>query len=305
MSTSIIMSKIITLSTVMALAMSTPLLQANNVPMLRAMPANLAPAIPAQGNCDMMASNTVTASFVGLRDLAVQRIDQAEPSTVQVAVFQVIDSLGYRKFNYIGDGRLTPGMQFTIAMNKELPGQPSENVDTIASLQPGDQVVMRVDHLYLITGQEGESIRVCARLMRRDAAPQQPQAPQLTPAQSPLSGAAAQPGIGGPTMHMSARTFSMSADSTGQMHTVQTSRIYDPNTGEIRTRMLINGVEVDPDTRQPLNQMKITPVQLPEEQPAQTPAPAEHAPAAPPATEDAPVQSAAPQPGQLDASESF
>ena len=153
------MSRIITLSSVMALAMSTPMLLANNAPALRPMPTGLMP-MQARGNCDLMASNTVNASFVGLRDLAVQRVDQSEPTTVQVGVFQVINNLAYRRFNRIGDGQLVPGMQFTIAMNKELPGQPAENVDTISSLQPGEEVVMRVDHLYLITGQEGESIRV-------------------------------------------------------------------------------------------------------------------------------------------------
>lgn len=264
------MSKIITLGSVMALAMSSPMLLAN-VPTLRAMPTNLVTAQP-QGNCDLMASNTVRASFVGLRELAVQRIDQAEPSKVQVGVFHVIDNLAYRRFNRIGDGRLTPGMQFTIGMNKELPGQPAENVDTIAALQPGEEVVMRVDHLYLITGQEGESLRVCARLARRNAAPQ-PQQPAAAPAPLPIPGAQASP-TG--SVHMSSSSFSFSTNSNGQMQTVQTSRVYDPNTGEIKTRMLINGVEVDPVTRQPLAAA----------QPAAAPAPVDAAQAQQEAAED-------------------
>ena len=80
----------------MALAMGTPMLLANTAPMLRAMPSGLVP-VQTRGNCDMMASNTVTAQFVGLRDLAVQRVDQAEPDMVQVAVFQV-ESHGRRIF---------------------------------------------------------------------------------------------------------------------------------------------------------------------------------------------------------------
>lgn len=248
------MSKIITLSSVMALAMSTPMLLANDAPALRAMPGGLMP-MQARGNCDLMASNTVTASFVGLRDLAVQRIDQTEPTTVQVAVFQVINNLAYRRFNRIGDGQLTPGMQFTIAMNKELPGQPSENVDTISTLQPGEEVAMRVDHLYLLTGQEGESIRVCARLARRTAPAATPAAPatapSATPAPLPIPGAQ-QPGMGSVQYSSHSTSFSLSTSSNGQMQTVQTSRVYDPNTGQIKTRMIINGVEVDPVTRQPL-----------------------------------------------------
>lgn len=231
----------------MALAMSTPMLLANNAPALRAMPAGLMP-MQARGNCDLMASNTVNASFVGLRDLAVQRVDQDEPSTVQVGVFQVINNLAYRRFNRIGDGQLVPGMQFTIAMNKELPGQPAENVDTISTLQPGEEVVMRVDHLYLITGQEGESIRVCARLARRNT---QPAAPASAPAPLPIPGAP-QAAPGGVQYSSSSASFSFSSGANGQMQTVQTSRFYDSATGEIKTRMIINGVEVDPVTRQPL-----------------------------------------------------
>ena len=238
----------------MALAMSTPMLLANNIPVLRSMPGSLMP-VQARGNCDLMASNTVRAQFVGLRDLAVQRIDQTEPETVQVGVFQVIDNLAYRRFNRIGDGQLMPGMQFTIAMNKELPGQPAENVDTIATLQAGEEVAMRVDHLYLISGQEGESIRVCARLARRNAPAATPATP-ATPAPAPLPIPGNQPTTGsmGGSMQItsSSSSFSMSTDANGQMQTIQTSRYYDSATGEIKTRMLINGVEVDPVTRQPL-----------------------------------------------------
>ena len=231
-------------------------------PVLRAMPNNLVP-MQARGNCDLMASNTVSASFVGLRDLAVQRVDQTEPTTVQVAVFQVINNLAYRRYNRIGDGQLTPGMQFTIAMNKELPGQPAENVDTISTLQPGEEVAMRVDHLYLITGQEGESIRVCSRLARRNTAAA---APSPTPSPLPIPGAAT-PATGGMHSGMqitsSSSSFSMSTDASGQMQTVQTSRYYDSATGEIKTRMLINGVEVDPVTKQPLAQATAAPAPAP------------------------------------------
>ncbi|MBR5890163.1 MAG: hypothetical protein IKY92_09000 [Akkermansia sp.] len=268
------MSRITTISSVMALAMSPVLLA--NAPALRIMPANLvsvpgvttAPA-PTEGNCDLMAANTVRAGFIGLRDLAVQRVDQDAPSTVQVAVFQVLDSLGYRRFNRFGDGQLTPGTQFTIAMNRELPGQPSANVDTIASLQPGAEVIMRVDHLYLRTEQEGESIRACARLAMANS--DTPAAPAAAPAPAPLPIPGAMPQqTPGMSLQMSSRSFSMTTDASGQMQTVQTSRVYDPATGQIKTRMLVNGVEVDPETRQPLA-TALAPVQQPEITPAPAP----------------------------------
>lgn len=242
------------------------MLLANNAPALRAIPAGLMP-VQARGNCDLMASNTVTAQFVGLRELAVQRVDQQEPEKVQVGVFQVLNNLGYRKFNRIGDGQLVTGMKFTIAMNKQLPGQPAEHVDTIAALQPGEEVVMRVDHLYLLNGQSGESIRACARLARRNAAtPAAPAAqPAAAPAPLPIPGnqmtTSRTPG-GVQIMRRSA-SFSMHTDASGGMQTIQTSRYYDSATGEIKERMLINGVEVDPATRQPLAQATPTPAPAP------------------------------------------
>lgn len=248
------MSRITFLTTVMALAMSTPLLQAD---ISLGMPGMAAAGM--HGNCDMMASNTVLATFVGLRDLTVQRIDQSTPATVQVAVFQVTDSLSYHRMNRFADGRLQPGMQFTIAMNKELPGQPAQYVDEIAAMQPGENVVMRVDHLYLMNGQTGESIRACARMARRTSTPTPNQVPagqaitpSPNPAPLPIPGAA--PQQNGVQFQMSSRSFSMTTDASGQMQTVQTTREYDPTTGQIKTRMTINGVEVDPETRQPLAQ---------------------------------------------------
>lgn len=282
------MSRTKLLTAVMALAMCAPLVHAD----ISLGFMGLGGSSAQEGNCHMMATNTVTASFVGLRHLAVQRVDQQQPDTVQVAVFQVTSNLDYRRFNRFADGMLTPGMQYTIAMNKELPGQPAEYVDTIASLQPGDAVVMRVDHLYLLNGQAGESIRTCARLARSQApavaAPvQQPvaqipaaiptQQPTASPAPLPIPGAAPQQGRFG--VQMSTRGFSITTDANGQMQTVQTSSEYDPTTGQMKKRMFINGVEVDPETRQPL------PTLAPAN-PAPAPAPVDEAQAQQEADED-------------------
>lgn len=320
------MSRIITLSSVMAMAMSTPMLLANTAPALRALPAHLG-AAQMEGNCDLMASNTVSAGFLGLRDLTVQTVDQDAPTTVQVAVFQVIDTLGYRRFNHFGDGRLLPGTQFTISMDRELPGQPTANVDLISTLAPGDEVIMRVDHLYLRAKQEGQSIRACARLARRheqlfQQAPATGADSTQEPAPLPIPGSMQQlGGVSQSSFQMSSRSFSMTTDASGQMQTVQTSRIYDPASGQIKTRMLINGVEVDPETRQPLAPAAAPqsaapapapvaqPVPAAQPQPAAPEAPAaETAPAgtpqAAPAAPAAPAAQETPE-GHLPASESF
>ncbi len=150
-------------------------------------PATPTPQTPTrvQGNCDMLASNTVRATFLGVRELQMQSFDQEAPSTVQVAVFQVIENLAYRRLVRYGDGQLKPGTRFTVALSRDLPGQPSSIVDTISQMQPGEEAVMKIDHLYIFGDQEGKPIRPCSRMARRGAAAQQPAAapqPQPQPA---------------------------------------------------------------------------------------------------------------------------
>ena len=275
---------------VLALAVATPSLFAEiSVP---------APAVAAvRGNCDLLASNTVRATFVGMHDLAVQTINDDEPTTAQVAVFEVIDLLGYKKYNRLGDGQLVPGTKFTVAMSRELPGQPAEIVDTLAQMQPGEEAVLKIDHLYLMTGPQGEPLRVCSRMARRAAQPavttEQPAAPAdgSTPADAPsATNNLPLPTIGAPapaaSSHFSATStsVSISRDASGKVTETRTESQYDPATGQMKTRMYINGTEVDPNTKQPLLQTVAPAAPAP----AETPAPAAEAPAAPaaPAADD-------------------
>lgn len=231
---------------VMALATGLPVLADINVPVPR-VPANTAAM---QGNCDLLASNTVRATFRGLRDMPVQTLDQDSPTTAQVAVFEVIENLAYRKYVRYGDGQLLPGTRFTVAMNRELPGQPAKVVDTIAQMQPGEESVMRIDHLYLMGGQEGTPIRACSRMASRKAvsAQQEPSAGEVPTTAAPLTGS------GNGSTHNSYRreSVSMHVDANGNVQTVRTISEYDPASGKVVTRMFINDQEVDPQTRQPL-----------------------------------------------------
>lgn len=270
------MKNIISYTAILALALTAP---------LSADIANPAPAANTtamRGNCDLLASNTVRATFVELRDMSVQTIEQDAPTTVQVAVFEVIDCLGYRKYVRYGDGQLTPGTRFTIAMNRELPGQPASVVDTIAAMQPGEEAVLKIDHLYLIGPREGSSIRACSRMARRNA-PAVPTAPAdaagapadaaaLPTTVAPLGGAAAAPAAapGMPAYAAQSTRMYMQRDAAGNLQTIQVQHRIDAN-GQVQTRMFVNGVEVDPQTRQPLASAQ-QPAALqpaPEQQPAQ------------------------------------
>ncbi len=251
-------------TSLLALAAASPALLAD---INAAPPATPAPQTPTrvQGNCDLLASNTVRATFQGLRDLQVQGINDAAPATVQVAVFEVIDNLAYRRFVRYGDGELTPGTRFTVAVSRDIPGQPAAIADTIAAMQPGEEAVMKIDHLYVFGGQEGKALRPCSRMVRRaDAAAAAPAQPQ--PIQPIVNQSSA-----------FSRQVSVSVNGNGQTESVEVVTQKDGMTGAVTQRMFINGVEVDPTTRQPLA------AATPQPQPAPAPAPA---PAQPEQTDD-------------------
>lgn len=271
------MNRFASYTTLLALATATPLFADITVSAPTMVPGS--PAV--RGNCDLLASNTVSATFLGLHDMTVQSAYDDAPTTVQVAVFQVIQPLGYKQLNRFGDGPLTAGTKFTVQMNKNLPGQPAENIDRIAAMQPGEEATMRIDHLYLLNGQQGEPLRVCSRLVTRNAptaatpAPQQPVAQQPAPMPTSVAPIAPQPpaATGGVAFSAQSESVSLTRDAQGNMKEVRTVSKFNPSTGAMETHKYINGTEVDPQTEQPLTQ------------PVAAPAPAQPAPAEQPKTD--------------------
>ncbi len=153
------------------------------------------------GNCDLLASNTVRASFLGVRAIQTQSFDQTTPTTVHVAVFQVLENLAYKRLVRYGDGSLKPGACFTVAMTRDLPGQPANIADTIAQMQPGEEAIMKIDHLYIFGDQEGKPIRPCSRMARRQGAMAPTAAPAAAPAPAQSEPQPAAPAQQGPDRH--------------------------------------------------------------------------------------------------------
>lgn len=122
------------------------------------------PAAPSvgRGNCDLMASNTVRAVFRGIQAVA-------DGSAAQVAVFEVVQNLAHKRVVRYGDGQLPAGMIFTVSMDRNLPGQPSSVIDEIMQMQPGEEAVMKIDHLFLFEEPQGQNLRPCTRLARKPA----------------------------------------------------------------------------------------------------------------------------------------
>lgn len=259
-----------------------------------------------RGNCDLMASNTVRAHFLGLKDIPVPTLDEQAPATAQAAVFEVVENLAYRKHVRYGDGRLKQGARFTVSMDRALPGQPASVVDAILQMKPGEEAAMKIDHLFLFGEDENKSIRPCTRIARRDTEAAAPASQAAEPSQPTrvlplLSTEGTASGTGVTTAASTETRISVVPDGKGgvKQERIDISRELLPGSNEVKTRMFINGVEVDPQTRRPLPAAPATPAA-----PAATPAapltPATPAPApcqaTPGQTDDTVVEHASPAP---------
>lgn len=208
-----------------------------------------------QERCELMASNAVRAKFQGMEDKDGEKN----------AVFEVLENLGHRRFVRYGDGAMHEGTLFTISMNGATPGQPTEIKDEISKMKPGDQSIMKVDHIFIFSEPQGQNVRPCTRMARIMPEP----APTVQkPADSQQSAATApqQPALPTTVAPLNSRpqrmgesyssSFSMRPDGNGGViqERIDTVSKYDPATGQVTTRMYINGTEVDPKTRQPLQQ---------------------------------------------------
>lgn len=288
-----------TLLTTAAVALLSPVVQAD---IHAGMPA--VPNMTAQmrGNCDLLASNTVRATYKGLRDLTKPTLsDAVQPTVTRVAVFEVIEPLAYRRYGRYGNNRMRTGSLFAVEMSKEVLGQPAAVVDTISQMQPGDEAVVKIDHLYIFDETENRSVNPCTRIARKITAPAtsvpapatQPTTPgsaATTAAPAPLPTTVAPLTGSNSFAHATSREtrISIVPDGNGGMkkERIDIHRELDPATQKMKTRMYINGTEVDPNTRQPLQQA-----------PAPTPTPAP-APATAPTPAPAPVASPTPAPAQ-------
>ncbi len=287
-----------TLLTTAAVALLSPVVQADihaGMPTVPNMTAQM------RGNCDLLASNTVRATFKGLRDLTKPTLSDAiQPTVTRVAVFEVIEPLAYRRYGRYGNNRMRAGSLFAVEMSKEVLGQPTAVVDTISHMQPGDEAVVKIDHLYIFDEMENRSVNPCTRIARKMTAPApaplpttQPTTPgsaATTAAPAPLPTTVA-PLTGGSNFAATSRETRISIVPDGQggmkKERIDIHRELDPTTQEVKTRMYINGTEVDPTTRQPLPQAPV-PEPAPAPAPAPVPAP-EPAPAPAPAAEPAPA----------------
>lgn len=109
-------------------------------------------AAPMPAKADLLATNTVTAVYMGTQEhpcmfrtaLCPDRCGHA----TKVANFQVLDNEDYKKPGKYGDDKAEPGSVIMVDVKNDTPGQDAAVNNLISTLQPGDVVRMTQDHYY-------------------------------------------------------------------------------------------------------------------------------------------------------------
>ena len=109
-------------------------------------------AAPLPAKADLLASNTVTAQYLGTRSLPCMGRTALCPDrcghAASVAVFRVISNESYEKPGKYGDDKAEPGSEILIDAKTDTPGQDASVLQTLASLTHGDTVTLTQKHYY-------------------------------------------------------------------------------------------------------------------------------------------------------------
>ncbi len=116
---------------------------------LSASSAFAAPLPPA----DLLASNSVKASFVGVEDRPCRHLTSECPDkcghATRIAKFLVIENKGYEKPGQYGDDKAEPGKILIVDVKRDIEGQDVAVAAAIAKLQKGAKVDMTITHYYV------------------------------------------------------------------------------------------------------------------------------------------------------------
>lgn len=119
-----------------------------------------APAIPHSGvpagNCDLMASNTLRATYVG-------PVREGETAAYR---FTVIETIAYKASNRYANLPLKQGQTLDIPADPSRPGQPADVLAGMAEMKPGEEVIMLINHIFLFAEPYYGNQIVCTRLAR-------------------------------------------------------------------------------------------------------------------------------------------
>lgn len=145
-------------------------------------------AAPLPTKADLLASNTVTAQYLGARHLPCMGRTALCPNrcghAASVAVFRVISNEAYAKPGKYGDDKAEPGSEMLIDAKADVPGQDAAVLKTLAALTPGDKVKLTQKHYYADLGDVVMPIRPVTELTLTEKA--QKPLPPLPPDPYPV-----------------------------------------------------------------------------------------------------------------------
>lgn len=133
--------------------------------------AALLPAVvasPLPEKADLLASNTVTAQYLGTVKLPCHFRTALCPDRcdhpTNAAQFRVLTSEAYEKPGKYGDAQAAPGNMIMVDVVKDVPGQPDEVMKKLAELKPGQIVRLSQKHYYADLGTLVTPIRPITQL---------------------------------------------------------------------------------------------------------------------------------------------
>lgn len=130
------------------------------------LPAAVASPLPEKA--DLLASNTVTAQFLGMQErpcyfrtaLCPDRCDHA----VKAAQFRVLSNEAYEKSGKYGDDKAEAGNMLLVDARNDVPGQPDDMLQKLAELKPGQVVRLTQKHYYADLGELVTPVRPITEL---------------------------------------------------------------------------------------------------------------------------------------------
>ena len=148
-------------------------------------------ASPLPEKAELLASNTVTAQYVGAMErpcyfrtaLCPDRCDHA----VKAAQFRVLSNDSYEKPGRYGDDKAEAGNMLMVDARKDVPGQPDGILQKLAELKPGQLVRLTQKHYYADLGNVMTPIRPVTELevLNNGACEEIPSTPQDAAAPMP------------------------------------------------------------------------------------------------------------------------
>lgn len=146
------------------------------------LPAVMASPLPEKA--ELLASNTVTAQYVGTMErpcyfrtaLCPDRCDHA----VKVAQFRVLSNENYEKPGKYGDDKAAAGNMLMVDARNDVPGQPDGMLQKLAELKPGQLVRLTQKHYYADLGDVMTPVRPVTELevLQNGACEEIPSSPQ-------------------------------------------------------------------------------------------------------------------------------